>query len=122
MERCEADRFINLFGVLTVEEFLRLDACAAGPCTDEVVVVGLGTELPVVEDIIEMRLSQEDEGRPLFAPVSCVEASPAMFEGEFASVCRRRRSLLLCDKIKLGLDSAVSGPFPVRSRRDPSNL
>jgi hypothetical protein len=105
-----------------VIELLRLSVCAEDPFTDEE-VVGLGVELPVlVEDIIEMRLSHEDVGRPLFARVSCAEASPAGFEGGFVYVCRRRRSLLLCDSTRFGLESAVPRSFVIRPCGERSNL
>lgn len=95
--------------------------CKDGPLADEDVVVGLGTELPVLEDIIEMRLSHDDEGRPLFPPFSCAEGSSVVCEGGFVYVCRRRRSLLLCESTKFGLKSAATGPFSACSSGDLSN-
>jgi hypothetical protein len=113
MESCEFERLTSLFGALIVES-RRMCACVAGTFTDEVAVVGLDSELVVVEDIIDIRLSHEDDGRPLDAPLSCVEVSSTAFVRGFVTVCRRRRSLLLCDSTKLCPDSVATDWNPVR--------
>jgi hypothetical protein len=113
MERCEFERLISLFGALTVES-RRVYACVGGTFTDEVAVVGLDSELLVVEDIIDIRLSHDDDGRLLAAPLSCVEVSSTALDRGFVTVCRRRRSLLLCDSTKLCPESVATGWNPVR--------
>lgn len=106
-ECCEFERLTNLFGVLTVES-RRLWVCVEGTFADGAAVVGLDSELVVVEDIIDIRLSHEDDGRLLVAPLSCVEVSSTVFVRGFVTVCRRRRSLLLCDSTKLCPDSVAT--------------
>lgn len=108
IECCEFERLTSLFGALTVES-RRVCACVGSTFTDEVAVVGLDSELVVVEDIIDIRLSHEDDGRLLAAPLPCVEVSSTAFVRGFVTVCRRRRSLLLCDSTKLCPDSVATG-------------